>query len=562
MDKSNRSGPSRSGSLMAASRAGSMSGAEFNALSFEDRLEAVRWAEAGLKYRLLLKAADTSDLVAALPAQDLFLMIKELGREEVTEVLALTTGEQLTAFVDLDCWNQDQFDGREALLWLGLAMTEGEERVLQVARSLDFELLVLVCKKHVHVLRGLEAYLDDEQPRPRTGYYELAFKQQDFARLVGALLECLCRLDESFYVHLLEAVRSEQDVTLEETVFQQRRARLQDLGFADPAEARGVYAFLNPADFDPARFRRAGGPAVQEVAPCLALTAVRPQGVLARVLAQGIDDSTAWDLTCLVNRVLAAEQADIGQRDQLRAVLKRVYGLLNLALEGLCGEDVERAAELFAATYLQPLFRYGLSRTLLLQRRARALRRSAVGPYLEEPWAALVAALERALPNYSPALEEGDGVAERPIADGTELARCDQALTVLEAVRRLFEEHWQFALPVPEDLDLAGCLPAAAAEMGLSHFFLTALANRLLGGEFAPRPLSPAALAALHRQVCDQGRLSVAVKEAVLAEIATLESAAGPFAAWCLARWQQDLCSLAPEHLDPRFVSGLLLRPA
>jgi hypothetical protein len=562
MDKSNRSGPSRSGSLMVASRAGSMTGAEFNALSFEDRLEAVRWAEAGLKYRLLLKAADTGDLVAALPAQDLFLMIKELGREEVTEVLGLVTGEQLTAFVDLDCWQQDQFDGREALLWLGLAMTEGEERVLQVARSLDFEYLVLVCKKHVHVLRGLEAYLDDETPRPRTGYYELAFKHQDCARLVGALLECLCRLDESFYVHLLEAVRSEQDVTLEETVFQQRRARLQDLGFADPAEALGVYAFLDPAAFDPARFRRVGSVAAQEAAPCLALSAARPRALLARVLAQGLDDSTAWDLSCLVNRVLAAERAEIGQRDQLRGVLERVYGLLNLALEGLCGDHGEGAAELFASTYLQALFRYGLSRTLLLQRRARALRSSTIGPYLEGPWAALVVALERPLPNYSPALEEGGVEEERPFGDSAELVRCEQALTSLEGVRRLYEEHWHFTLPAPEELDLAGCLPATTAEIGLSHFFLTALANRLLGGEFAPRPLPPAALPALHRQVCNDGMLSDAMAEAVQNEVAALESATRPFVSWCLTHWRQDLCPLALEHLDPRFISGLLLRSA
>ena len=74
---------------------------EFNALAYAERLEMVRLAHGRQKYDLLIEAKDAEELVRRLPAQELFLLFKELGVEDIPELLPLVTCEQFTTFLDL-----------------------------------------------------------------------------------------------------------------------------------------------------------------------------------------------------------------------------------------------------------------------------------------------------------------------------------------------------------------------------------------------------------------------------------------------------------------------------
>ena len=62
---------------------------------------------------------------------------------------------------------------------------------------------------------------------------------------------------------------------------------------------------------------RCGG-STTGAAPGAVLQLARPGGVLAEVLADGVDDKTSWELACLVNKVLMAEQVDLGELDQVQ----------------------------------------------------------------------------------------------------------------------------------------------------------------------------------------------------------------------------------------------------
>ena len=132
----------------------------------------------------------------------------------------------------------------------------------------------------------------------------------------------------------------------------------------------------------------------------------------------------------------------------------------------------------------------------------------------------------------------------------------------LEGQRRLFEERFPFELPLPGDLDLAGCAPDNAADLTLSDFFLTALANRLLGRAFVPRPLPQEELPTLHARLCRDGRLDPELRRETGHWLDSLEPGAAAFGDWCLDLWEHELCAVRPEELDPRFVSGVIVRLA
>lgn len=535
----------------------------FQDLPLQQQQDRVRLADASLRYRMILDAADGRALAQSLPSQDLFLTIKELGRDEVPELVAMASGEQLTAFVDFDCWRKDRIDAPEALQWLALAMTEGEEKVLKAAASIDFELLALIVAKFVRVLRGPEAFQDEDNPPDLSkciGSYEVELLQQKYARLVSSILDCLYRLDGAFYAHLMETLRWEMSSCLEENAFQGRCERLQDLGFPGAAEAAEIYAWVDPETFCPESYRRHSGIVETEPAPGFVLSIVRPGNLLAKVLAGGIDETTGWDLTYLANKLLVADGIDYGDREQLKAAMDKVYGYLNLALEHLCHTDEIRATRLFGDTYLMPLFRLGYSLTLQLQRRARHLLKSSVGPWLDGAWATVVEILATARPLYPLLLDTPSSEGVRPFRSLSDVKRVESTLVAAEATCRLFMEHFPFRLPSPDDLDLKGCQPDQTQGIGLRHFFLTALANRLLGRSFDTTPLPAAELAALHHRVCREKALAVALQEETRTWLATLEPDAWPFVEAALQCWNETLCPLLPDRLDARFLDGLIVR--
>lgn len=537
---------------------------EFNLLPFEDRLAVVREATGRQKYQLLIDAQDAQRLVRRLPAQEVYLLIKELGLSDVGDLLPLVDTEQLTAFLDLDSWRNDLFDGANALEWLIVSAEGGEERVIEILQEIDFELLTLILQKLVTVVRGPEDHFDDDarmEASQRDGGYELAYRDSESAKQVGALLEFVHRRDPEFFSRLLTAVRWESETMLEEENYHLRNLRLQELGFPDPAEAMAIYAWLDPSRFAPAEWRRSGLAVLPDgEAPAFIPSAGSARYLLADVLAGGVDQETAWELTYLLNRTMSADRVDVGNFERVQEATGDVYRTLNLALEHLCGNDVDTAARMFGEHYLQPLFRLGFSLTLALQRRARKLKASAIAPFLDGPFRALVEALDAKKPRLYEGVENLTRGGSRPFATLRDLRLAEEWLDRLEVQQRLFEQRLPFALPAPADLDLSGCAPDQVEDLVLSDFLLTALANRLLGRPFVPTPLPASELPTLHEKICRQGKVAGDLRRETTHWLDTLEPGAGAFADYCLDLWEEDFCTLEPARIDPRFLSGMIVR--
>jgi hypothetical protein len=566
MSKIELPGEKRKGHLTLLRRARTITSREFNALTFDERLEMIRLAAGRTQYQLILEAADSAELVQALPAQDLFVLIKDLGMEDVSELIAMASAEQVTSFIDLDAWDRDRIDGKRALEWLVLAMDEGEEGLLARLRELDFPLLVLIFQKFVTVTTGPEVLLDEDARHDRDAadkIYQVRFRDSESAKLMGEILDCLNRREQGLYLQLLEAVRSGMGSLLEEEVYRERCTRLMDFGFPDPDQILDIYARIDPQSFDPTHFDRSDASSpVDGVAPGFVLTVGRARDLLAEVLDAGINPASAWDLTFLLNKAMAADRVDIGERSQVQAELDMVYGYLNLALEHLCGNDVEKAIALFERTYLLALFRLGFNLTLSLQRRARVIRESSVGPYLDGPYAALVASLSAEKPLYFAGFEEsGRSTENRYFTSLEEVRRSSAGLDEIDAQCRLFEKHFDFDLPEPETFDLSGCLPADPQLVTLSDFFLTALANRLSGRPFLPIPIAGSELRLLQEKISENGRVAESLRRETLAWLAALEPGAESFGNFCFEVWDEEFCPLDPAGLDPRYVGGLLIRP-
>ncbi len=531
--------------------------AEFAARPVAEQLDMLRCLDARQKTRLLLDAPNGAELVANLPAQEIYLLVMERGPEQLPELLSLATPEQWTAFFDLDCWSGDEFNAGQARKWLATLLEKGEGEVYAVLRDMNFEQMILLFKHEVTVVSGPEM-IDDDDKRVeavhRDGGYELEYHDENGAKLFGRVLDILHHYDIEFFLYLLEAVRAETLGLIEESVYQQRVGRLLDMGIPDPASAGKVYARLDPEDYRKSPPAKLAPGVPRECAPGFMLTLSRPRGLLGDILGSGLGEDLAWELANLVNKVLVADRVAMGDLEAVGAVIARVDACLNLALEWLAGEDVAVARKHLEDARCEDLFRLGHSLTLRLQGRARTLRKSTVAPYLEEPFRDFLAALDRKVPQYYLGLDNFERTGTRLFERLVDIERATAWLDLVEVQRCLFEDHLGFVLPDPESAGFD-------EEPTLADIFLTALANRLLGRAFAPIPLAEEELPGLHGMVARGGQVNSALRQETARWLESLVAGGGRFADYCMDIWQDEFCSVKFDEVDSRYVGGLILRP-
>jgi len=533
---------------------------EFNALSADERLAMIRNADNHQRYRLLIEAADGRDLLQRLPEEEVYLLLKELDSEAREELMPLLGGGQFTACIDLDSWNGDSFNADSALDWLeGLLIADDEESILDTVRLMNFELLLLLVRRHVTIIHGPEA-IDDEDERNaallRDGGYELDWRSERAAKSFGYLFGILFSLDPGFYAYLMEAARAETDALIEESVYQQRGDRMLDMGFPLPDEARAIYAWIDPEAFhvDGSKLPIAGT-APEMAAPTFMLEASTPAGLLAEALQGGLSEAASWELAFLANKVLLADQVEFGHHETRRQALERLYAIFNLGLEYRCDTTAAVAGDVLEQTYFEHLFQLGYSLTLRLQRHAIKIAASTIGPWLEKEDRALLVALQR---KPHPLYPNVDG--ERSFGSLNDYRLATTQLERLDLLAQLFEQHLPFTPPTPDDVDLAGCTPVSRDDITLSTLLLTALANRLLGRDFTPAPIPGDELPGLHGRISRGGKIDPQLRNETVSQLDGLLTGSGAFVNESLDLLEREFCAIDPAHIDPRFVGGLIVR--
>ncbi len=538
---------------------------DFSQLTTKEQIDVLRCQDARQKTMLLLDSPNGAELMAQLPAQEVYLLAVERGPEHLPELLSLATPEQWSGFVDLDCWDGDQFNSEKTHRWLISLMQGEEEYVFDVLKEMNFEQLILIFKAEMDILSGPEADENSDariDAIKRDGGYEISYYTENGSKLFGKLLDIIQSYSPEFFVYLLEAVRAETMGLIVESVYQQRSGRLLDMGIPEPFTAQKVYAWLDPEGYREDRPIKLTPGASEISAPGFTLTLVRPKGLLAEVLADGLDENMAWEMANVVNKVILADRIDMGDLDQVTNVVAKVDAYLNLALEWLADDDVDVARNCLVECYCEDLFRLGFSLTLRLKRRADLLKKSTVVAYLDQNAQTCLSALGQ----YPPLFFEG--VAD-PTLGGTrlfatlgEIGMVDQWLGRMELQRKLFEDVLKFPLPDPTVMDLTGCQPDNADDVTLVEFFLTSLANKLLGRDFQPLPIAEEELAGLHGMVSQSGILNPRLREETVKWLSSLMEGGDAFAVYCLDIWEEEFCSIGFEDIDPRFIGGMIVKLA
>jgi hypothetical protein len=553
----------------------------FNTLPVKNQLDIVLRARGKERLRCVFLSEHPEQLIQELPELEVFLTVKEVGEKDCLDLISLTTPEQFQYLLDLDFWKRDQLDPEKVLHWIEILLESGEKKVSQFIQTTDIEFIALLLKKFLHVTTMEGEHLegmDRIPPFTLDQYYFIHFRGKRTREVFAPFLQILYRVDTRNYQRLMDSLIVGFESELEETSYRLRNGRLADYGFPDFEEALEIYRFISPDSF--ARGDSSQVVPREEVGkggPIFYLT-FRDEGPFFSSILSRIEDAYEQDrlkqaITALCNKAIVAEAIDLSNVAGMERVIKKVYHYLNLGLHYLSREDERKSLEILQSLPIQKLFRYGVSTTLLLRRKAESILQ---GGWFSNDQANLVFL-------DPPHFEIFEGILRRkPVLyrNGTyedfsnlqDLREADDFLEFIKTITNFLDKELNLSPAYLKKMDLSGCTPQDWREMTLSAIFLTSAANQILKGTFQFEAIGQAHVKDLlgrvfERDAQGKGAMKMEVKKGLRDWLESIEGEEVKrqhllaFQDFCLDLFEAAYGKIPPgEEVDPRFAKGLLIR--
>lgn len=357
----------------------------------------------------ITEPSNAAACVQTLPIEDLHRYLYEIGLEDAENVLALASGDQVRALLDIEVWDRSELLPKRLDAWLFALLRAGKETLYQRVLDLDDSLLSWIVKSNAYAFviddpddfdppdaehfltpdrrlcvvypRSVDHLMDLNPHSDETTSEELiaAYDPNDpkgglikakEAPLEGGakdlparvFIDMLMQEQPELCIHLLLASTAALSTQLNEDAYRWRAARMADLGFVDYYEAREIYT-PPPHDWrrtlPPERINEDSPPAKTWLASIVAthLRLDRAFGALSW------DDALiiAEQLGYVANMTLSADRVPLWDREHQSRTLGRLQAGLTIALEILNGEhaDPRADADILSQHHLNHLFRLG-----------------------------------------------------------------------------------------------------------------------------------------------------------------------------------------------------------
>ncbi len=534
----------------------------------------------------LWDAPDPQAAIRALPPDEFYYVIHEMGFPDALEVLVHGTAEQIQTVLDFSVWDRDRLALDKSDEWLAALVEAPPETLGKWAQGIDVELLALLLRKRARIY---DLSLEEAPDNPEGVLWDSPDRlftlelvgDPDQVRVTQRLVDSLYRYSPVMMRRLLVGIRAEDDAEMEETAYRWRSGRMADLGFVDFYEALVAYQELDPTtvriEASPAPSLRPSGEPIDDIhlrLPLVVTERLSGKAPFARAVG-GLQtrEETAdlhFALVALCNRVLAADRVAPSDEDGIRTALERLSATLDIAVEFLARGDGDRETAAVRTVPLLKLHRLGVSligklrrlATSLVGKNPFAVLRPAIDIFEPED-GDILACLSRTRPAYPRALDAPPALGERPFGSLADLATATQAVSraaaSVEMLTMLGVRPQQL---VPEALEALAKARVGGDDRGLDPAGIdagvlarTVLVARLLGDGMAPLSVLPTASVHKFKQNFNSGGQlpeSVAFQASKMLRLSSASSTLDEPAQAVATRWLGSLCPLGPLLGYPR----------
>ncbi|MDA0712938.1 MAG: DUF6178 family protein, partial [bacterium] len=335
------------------------------------------------RVKLLTDLPNAMQVVRQIPAQDLFITLKEVGPSDALELLELVSPEQFQSFLDLDGWHHSHIDPITVGLWLSSMAEASLKKAVQIFSKLDIEFISMLLKMYTTIYDASAGEDPDDMGMahsitPDRKYIIIFNASKDEESLVFFLkqaIEQLYQRDLSFIMSLIESTRWETPSTLEDEALRWRDGRMQDMGFAPLAEEKEILSFIDPDKLSPHSAATEDLPQqVPQNSLLLQETANHRlfQTALTNVSLEE-QKRLYQELITVTNRVHVALDIDLGNVTALLDTANYTLNTVEIALAFLSKGDEHLLKKLLSSYTIKKLFQIGRSLALRIGRGFRKI---------------------------------------------------------------------------------------------------------------------------------------------------------------------------------------------
>lgn len=318
--------------------------------------------------------------VKKIPAEALYLTIRQNGLPDSLELIEICSKEQLQLFFDLDCWSNrvgegDRFDEEKFWEWLELPdVAEDTDILKKIIRSLDLKLVARLIARYVHIHISTEP--TDEPPEayyytPDKGYtwvhVHLAEPHRNF--LLNRLLAAIFEYSAEVFYQLISVPNVATESVLEEEAYKERQQRLSAEGFPDRDLAFEITTPLEYRNIKTTDSQYQFSKDISSVpAEVFSKDAIYPLQSLWEQAENTLELDA--ELTLILNSFFIRFQVSVSEQEEISFATRQVKGAINIALEKFAAED---PLAFYQQYNLQKLFRFGLFELGRLQKKAQKI---------------------------------------------------------------------------------------------------------------------------------------------------------------------------------------------
>ena len=349
----------------------------------------------------ILESPQPTALVHSFSEQDLYFLIHSIGIEDAHPLLYLASDKQWEYLIDMEVWEKDRIELSPATKWFDLLFKIDPNRFIRW--SLDQKSAFM----EFYLFKNIEVRVREIDQDPSDfGDEFFSFDELFYIRLIDEPIEeepeeddsretnrkhhkafllkylkTIADMDHILYQNMLFMSSNIIPAESEEEAYRLRNVRLAEKGFLPYEEAIGIYQPMQVNDFRRQKIKFTSddpekklflpvplshaGVLEEENNFTLALKGIPPDEVLNQIQAE---------FAGLCNQLISADRKVIRDKDELKHIVKKACGYLNIGLENLTEKDKEPAVNLFTSLIqsypLINIFRVGFGRAMELKWRA------------------------------------------------------------------------------------------------------------------------------------------------------------------------------------------------
>ncbi|MBW2604343.1 MAG: hypothetical protein JRE28_08510 [Deltaproteobacteria bacterium] len=349
----------------------------------------------------ILNSKQSTALVHSFSEEDFYFLIHNIGIEDSHPLLYLASSRQWEYIVDLEVWQKDRIELASITRWFDLLFKVDPNRFIKWSLDQKTEFMEFYLSKNIEVkiretdqdpseLGDAFITLDDifyvrfiDEPiaveSDGNESYETNKKHRD-----AFLLKYLKTLADNHHI-AYQNVLMESSVIIsaesEEEAYRLRNVRLAEKGFLPYEEAIGIYQPMKVRDFkiQENKFITENPDRKLFVPVPLYHTGVIEEenhftAALKNIKSEDVFEQIQTEFAGLCNQIISADRKTIREKDELKRMVKKACGYLNIGLEKLTEDDDEPDIDHFASLIqnhsLSSIFRLGFGFALELKWRA------------------------------------------------------------------------------------------------------------------------------------------------------------------------------------------------